>query len=237
MTIHSALKAGPDTTLSPSAPSATQHQHTLPIVLPVFGLIALGYCAGRLQLLSDRAGEGLEEFVYVVAIPALIVRSLTNATEPIQSPWSYWAAYFLGVAVTWGTTFLVLMGLFGKNWNKATVAGIAASFSNTVLVGISIILSTFGEPAAAPLFLLVSIHLPLMTTVGTVLMEMAGGERTSIGVAVRRTGAGLVRNPLMIAIVSERSGAPRASHSRASRSLWSRCSVRLLRPPPCSRWA
>jgi predicted permease len=106
------------------------------------------------------------------------------------------------VAATWGTTSAELMGLFGETWRKATVAGIAASFSNTVLVGISIILSTFGEPAAAPLFLLISIHLPVMTTVGTVLMEAAGGERTSIGAAVRRTGAGLVRNPLMIAIVA-----------------------------------
>ncbi|MFL5337612.1 MAG: hypothetical protein ACJ8H8_31690 [Geminicoccaceae bacterium] len=50
---------------------------------------------------SVRTREGLEEFVYVVAVPALIVCSLTNAAEPLQSPWSYWAAYFLGVAVTW----------------------------------------------------------------------------------------------------------------------------------------
>src|SRR3982751_5766157 len=174
---------------------------TLYIVLPVFGAIAIGYGAGRFGLLSDRTGEGLEEFVYVVAIPALIFRSLTNATEPLQSPWSYWAAYFLGAALTWGTTSAVLMGLFGETWRKAMVAGIAASFSNTVLVGISIILNTFGEPAAAPLFLLISIHLPVMTPVGTVLMEAAGGRRTSVGAAVRRTGAGLVPNPLMIAIV------------------------------------
>ena len=138
----------------------------------------------------------------MIAIPALIFRSLTNATEPLQSPWSYWAAYFLGVAITWGTTSLVSMGLFSEDWRKATVAGIAASFSNTVLVGISIILSTFGEASAAPLFLLISVHLPLMMTVGTVLMEAAGGQRTSKWAAVRRTGAGLLRNPLMIAIVA-----------------------------------
>ena len=163
------------------------------IVLPVFGAIALGYGASRVGLLSDRAGEGLEEFDYVVAIPALIVRSLTNATEPLQSPWGFWAAYFLGVAATGGTTSLVLMGLFGETWRKATVAGIAASFRNTVLVGIPIILSTFGEPAAAPLFLLISVHLPMRQRqeVQEVLSSLRGslapppvsaeGERPQIG--------------------------------------------------------
>jgi hypothetical protein len=88
------------------------------------------------------------------------------------------------------------MGLFGESWHKTTVAGIAASFSNTVLVGISIILSTFGEPAAAPLFLLVSIHLPVMTTVGTVLMEAAGGRRSSIGAAFPQVTVGPAQRSL-----------------------------------------
>src|SRR4051812_43162518 len=39
-----------------------------------------------------------------------------------------------------------------------------------------------------------------MMTVGSVLREGGGGQGASIAAAVRRTAAGLVRNPLMIAI-------------------------------------
>lgn len=37
---------------------------SLAIVLPVFGLIGLGYAARRLGLVSDATGEGLSDFVF-----------------------------------------------------------------------------------------------------------------------------------------------------------------------------
>ena len=64
----------------------------LTIVLPVFGLIALGFLAALTGLLSERAGEGLSEFVFTIGVPALVFRTLATATLPDAQPWGYWAA-------------------------------------------------------------------------------------------------------------------------------------------------
>jgi malonate transporter len=52
---------------------------SLAIVLPVFGLIAIGYVARQTGVLSDRTGEGLSDFVFTLAVPCLIFRTLVRA--------------------------------------------------------------------------------------------------------------------------------------------------------------
>ena len=42
------------------------------VVLPVFGLIALGYLARWTKLLRETTGEGLSDFVFVLAVPCLL---------------------------------------------------------------------------------------------------------------------------------------------------------------------
>ena len=42
------------------------------------------------------------------------------------------------------------------------VVGFAAGQANTVMMGIPLILSAYGEEGAVPLFLLVAIHLPVI---------------------------------------------------------------------------
>jgi malonate transporter and related proteins len=173
---------------------------TIATILPVFCLMAVGYAVGRFGLLSERASAGLEEFVYVIAMPALIIRSLTGSTAPIVAPWAYWACYFGGVALTWALAALLVRMLSAGDARLAVVSGISATFSNTILMGIPLIFTVFGEPAAVPLFLLLSVHLPLMMLAGTVLMESSGGPEGPRRAVLRTTILGLVKNPLIIGI-------------------------------------
>jgi len=63
--------------------------HILSIVLPVFGLIGLGFFARMTRLVSDRTGEGLSDFVFAIAIPCLIFKTLTATPLPESQPWGY----------------------------------------------------------------------------------------------------------------------------------------------------
>ena len=63
---------------------------SLGIVLPVFGLIGVGYLARQARLVTDRAGDGLSEFVFALAVPCLIFRTLVRAEIPEVQPWGYW---------------------------------------------------------------------------------------------------------------------------------------------------
>ncbi|GGC44855.1 AEC family transporter [Chelatococcus reniformis] len=163
------------------------------IVLPVFGLMLVGYIGRRLHLLADRAGDGLSDFVFVIAIPCLIFKTLATARIPLSQPWGYWIGYFAGVAVVWAAAHVVARRRFGLGHTEAVVAGFSAGQSNTLLVGVPIILKAYGEAGAVPLFLLLAVHLPVTMTAATLLAE---GKGASLATIARR----LATHPILIAI-------------------------------------
>jgi predicted permease len=66
----------------------------LGILLPVFGLIAIGYCMARTPLLKSEGVRGLGSFVYYVALPALLFRSTATPPPARSSPLSSAAPSF-----------------------------------------------------------------------------------------------------------------------------------------------
>jgi malonate transporter and related proteins len=147
---------------------------TLAIVLPIFIVIALGFGAARVGLLSERTGDGVSEFVFVIAIPALLFRSLATAPWPEAQPWFYWLAYFVALAAVWAATSFIARRSFGITGGALAIAGFASAQSNTVFVGIPLILRAYGEAATVPIFLLLAIHLPVTLAVASLMIEKAG---------------------------------------------------------------
>lgn len=143
------------------------------IVLPVFALIAVGAAATRTRLLSAAGADGIADFVYVLAIPVLIFRTLATAVLPPSPPWGLWLAYFTGVGVAWTIGAVSARRVFGLSGADAVIAGVTASFSNLVLMGVPLTLTAYGEAGTVPLFLLISIHLPVMMVAGTLSIEAA----------------------------------------------------------------
>src|SRR3954471_1891437 len=57
-------------------------------VLPVFGLVASGYLAGRLGLVTQASSEALNQFVYAFALPAMLfVAVYRGSLDEILSGW------------------------------------------------------------------------------------------------------------------------------------------------------
>src|SRR4051794_31353746 len=168
------------------------------VVAPVFGLIGLGFLAARLRLLTERAGDGLAEYVFTLAIPFLLFRTIVDADLPPSPPWSYWFSYFLGVALVWIIATLLARKMFGRSEAEGVIFGFAAGQANTVMVGVPLILKSFGDAAAAPLVLLLAVHLPVTMTAATLLFEGAGpgGQRA----ALARVARAIATHPILIGI-------------------------------------
>ncbi|WP_020179500.1 AEC family transporter [Methylopila sp. M107] len=171
------------------------------IVLPTFGLIGLGWLAGQLKLLGNRAGDGLSDYVFLLAVPSLIFRTLSEGGTPTENPWGYWIAYFGGVAVVWTVAMLLATKLFGRDRREAAIHGFSAGQSNTVLVGVPLILNVYGDAGAIPLFLLLAIHLPIMMSAAAILIETAseGGKGFAIAKKLALT---IVTHPIILALVA-----------------------------------
>lgn len=166
---------------------------SLSIVAPIFALVAIGYLAARTRLVNAEAGNGLSEFVFAIAIPALLFRTVAGAEFPKLDPLPYWGAYFAALAISWTCASLFARAL-GRDASEQAVTGFAAAQSNTVMVGIPVILGALGERGSVPIVLLLVIHLPVTMTIVTLLI--ARGERGSTGRLIRS----LLLHPILLAI-------------------------------------
>ena len=66
-------------------------------VIPIFGLIAAGYAAGRFRVLGHGASEPLNRFVFHFALPALLFRAVARSDLGEVLRWDYIAAFVLGL--------------------------------------------------------------------------------------------------------------------------------------------
>jgi malonate transporter len=176
------------------------------IVLPVFGLIALGYAVAASGILGRETGEALSDFVFVVAVPVLVFRTLALAVFGGESPWGLWIGYFSIFAIMWVLGTLVIRRVFGRDARSGVVAGISTAYGNTVLVGIPLAIAAYGNDGAVVMALIIALHLPVMMSTSAILIIRAE-RRDGTGEAgpgtraiVRGLALNLVRNPLVIAL-------------------------------------
>ncbi len=167
---------------------------TIFIVLPVFGLIIVGYCSVRFRLLSDKAGIGISEYLFNIGMPALMFRTLVHAEIPATQPWGYWISYFVGAFCAWLISSWTARYLFRQDAIERVVAGFAAGQSNTLLMGVPMILQAYGKAGEVPLFMLLAVHLPVMMTRATFLAE---GRQISYLRMIKR----LLTHPIMFSVL------------------------------------
>ncbi len=172
-------------------------------VIPVFAIIALGYGVARKGLFPKDGEKGLHTFVFVYAIPALLFRTMTRIDVAQSAPWALWGAYFLAAAVVWVAAILASKRLASIAPAGGASAAIGASFGNLVMLGIPLSVSHFGEAAALPAGLLVSIHAPVHWLAATLRAEWSGrGAGKPFGDVLRELLTGLARNPIIVALLA-----------------------------------
>ncbi len=153
-------------------------------LLPVVLLIAIGFIAGRAGWIRAEATKDLSNLVFMVLTPALLFR--TMSTVHVQElNFKPVAMYFVAAAL-----LFVAMLLWQGVTRRATVLALAATFSNTVMIGVPLVSLAYGQAGLVTLFTLISVHALVLLTLATVLLELAvAREGAALG---ERTGRHLV---------------------------------------------
>ena len=146
-------------------------------VLPIFALILIGWLLVRTGYLRQELGEGLGEFVFRVAVPLLLFRTIAEAEFAGEAPWRIWVGYFAGVAATWTVAHLVATLGFARDRRIGVLAGVSSAFANTVFIGLPLVSRVVGDEGLVAISVLLSVHLPVMMIAGTILMERAERRR------------------------------------------------------------
>jgi malonate transporter len=173
----------------------------LSIVLPIFGLIALGVVGGKTRLFPEAAAKALSNFVLYVAVPALMFRTIQrvgsfDAFNP-DVGFAYYGASFLVVAgaLAFGR------GAFGLSGGERASFAMGSMFSNTGLVGIPLVFATWGDEGMVPLMVIISFHSLVFVTFFFVLHDMAKSGAVGWANAGRAAVHAIVTNPVVVSIV------------------------------------
>jgi len=151
-------------------------------IVPIVVLIAIGYFAVRLKLIDKPIGDFLNQYVFVLAAPALLFRNTAHTDIPDVIPWGLWLSYYAPIFICLIIGVLLSFMLSPRRSAvERVVIGFASGFSNTVMLGIPVILTAFGDVASTPLFLILAFHGLLVFSSTTLIMELMSSEPKSIG--------------------------------------------------------
>lgn len=173
----------------------------LDVVAPVFGIAALGFTAERLGLLGEAGVKGLVAFVFNFAIPALLLRSMAGIEIPEDIEWSFLIAFYTGALTTWALG-LAVARMFGRPMDHAAIFAMAAAFSNTVLMGIPIVLTAFGPEATLPLFLVIAFHSAVFMPITVGLIQWSRERGVSLAVQGREVVRAVLQNPIVLGLAA-----------------------------------
>ena len=160
-------------------------------VLPVFGMIVLGFGFAKAKIFDAAAGRGLSLFVFNAAIPALLFKTVASMSPQQGTPWELWLAFFGGLFLTWIAAGAVSRFVPSLNVSGGAAASMAAGFGNLALLGTPLALSHFGQEAALPLGMILSIHAPVLWFSAMLQRELF---RSASSFSIRRTAKELLFN-------------------------------------------
>ena len=63
-------------------------------------MIVLGYGFAKTNIIDAAASRGIGLFVFNVAIPALLFKTMATMDTKDVAPWNLWAAFYGGIALT-----------------------------------------------------------------------------------------------------------------------------------------
>ena len=104
----------------------------------------------------------------------MLFKTLATTTLPSNVPWAYIGAFYGASFATFALG--IAFARYGLGWSRRDqgIAGIAAGYSNMVMLGFPLVITAFGDAAALPLFILLALQSMLMFPLTTWVIEVYG---------------------------------------------------------------
>jgi predicted permease len=176
-------------------------QAVVDVVFPVFGLILVGYLAGRFRLLGQESSEALNRFVYFFALPALLFVGMARVSAQDVLNLPFLAAFLGGIASVFVVALVVARFAFPGPGAGVTLGALSSVFANTGYMGIPLFLTAFGPQGVLPAVIAAVAMAAFVMAGGVIMIELALSAGGGIGKALANVGRGVALNPLVIASV------------------------------------
>ncbi len=197
--------------------------HQIYLSAPLFVLIFLGYSLTRFGKWPASISEGMNRFVFNVALPCMLFRVMSDFYKSPPVDFRLLLAFFGSCLLVFITGRICATRLFGLDGVAGSVFALGGIFSNNVMLGIPVATVLLGPQALPSVALVLVFNSLILWTLLTLSVEWSKHGSFSLK-GLSRTLISVLKNPLIIGILSG--------------TLWSFYSVRchFLRQSHCACW-
>jgi malonate transporter len=160
-------------------------------ILPIFGLIMLGYLLGWRRWLAGEAATGLANITFKLFMPAVLFTGIARAQLSDGMSPMLLLAYFGPVLAIFVLVGLIAHRLLGR----ASPFGLTAAYSNNVLVGIPLVTTLLGQASLVYVFAILVFHSLILFSLQS-FYNALGSAQTVSGKALLKNLA----NPLIVGL-------------------------------------
>ena len=167
--------------------------------LPIIAIVMIGYLFFRIGLFPENVGSGLVQFVYWLAIPAMIFLHMfqTNISENI--PLTFLLSFYVPSIFVFILAMILFNRVFGWDAKELGVAGIVSSYGNLALLGLPVLLAVSNDQdALLPALVLLATQSTVLFTLTIVTLNGFKGLDKS---AFNEVFCRLATNPIVLALI------------------------------------
>ncbi len=166
--------------------------------LPFFGLIAVGYWAGRTRFFTDEATAYLTKFVFYFALSAMLFRFAANLTMGDVFSWPFIWAYLAATSIVYVVATVIAL-VRRLPMEEAAVEAQCAVIGNVGFLGVPMLTLLLGEKAIGPVMMILAVDLLVFGSMIVIVITGSRDGRVAPGVLLS-VGRGLIRNPMIMSI-------------------------------------
>lgn len=172
--------------------------YSLNATMPVFLVMLLGWWLKKINFISDDFVSVADKLVFKVALPVLVFKDIASADLSKDFEWKFVLFCFFGTCIFFGVTWLFAeIFIRDKHMIGSFVQG---SFrGSAAILGIAFAQNIYGSSGLVPMMIVASIPLFNIFSV-IVLMRSANAEETDKMAVLKKTGKGIITNPIIIGI-------------------------------------
>ncbi|MDC9582270.1 AEC family transporter [Xenorhabdus sp. PR6a] len=174
-------------------------------VAPIFLVIFIGYCFGRLCPDSGHSDQLINDYVLYIALPALLFLAIVRADMSELQQWGFIGATLIGIGMVYilGTLIAKIMRI---DLPQSSILSMGACYGTTGYMGIPILISVYGEPAALPAAIATILHnIPaIMAVIITydVFSVRQSDSKISINQSLIKASRAILTNPLTVSVMA-----------------------------------
>ena len=150
------------------------------LVIPLFGLIFLGYLAGRVKRLPLEGLAWMNFFIVYVALPALFFNILSSTPVSEFANVNFLVHTTLGTIIIFVLCFVVAKTARKASIQVATIQGFAGAYGNIGYMGPPLAIAAFGPQAGVPVALVFCVDNAMHFTLAPTLMAIGSKSKQHI---------------------------------------------------------